>query len=107
MTNIHGFKDHPNADELTEYKAKAPDAPWKGKLDHLAWGKSSNLFCYFTDLASGDKRRLSVFKDKFYMPLKAGPTFTDAALGALHQINTRKSKTSDFPIFEAARVIED
>lgn len=103
MPNIKGLNNHPNLRELKQYQFEAPEGTWNGRLDNLAWGKSTNLFCYFTDLATGDKRRLSVFSRSSYSPYREGPNFKNETPGNSYEITTGKSKKSNFPTFVNAR----
>ena len=61
--------------ETAAYAADCPAATWRGRLDFRVWGKSSNLFLYFTDLDTEQKWRLSVWQRDDYRPRKNGPDF--------------------------------
>src|SRR5438105_2056924 len=61
QSGIFGWKDHLDFDAMNEYRDIAPSGTSIARLDYLAWGKSHNLFCYFTDEATGARYRLSVF----------------------------------------------
>lgn len=100
--DIPGFGSHPDIIKLREYAMEAPEGTWTGRLDFHAWGKSLNLFCYFTELASGKKYRLSVFHNKEYHPSKEGPAFDEEPAGSTFEITTGKSK-SGLPSFLSAR----
>lgn len=92
MTNrIYGLRDHPS-NQLSTYRADAPSGVWTGRLDDRAWGKSANLFCYFTDIVSADSYRLSVFFDKEYRPANGGPAMDQEPLGRVFRITTRQGK---------------
>ncbi|MEI5689109.1 hypothetical protein [Sphingomonas kyungheensis] len=88
---IYGLLDHPS-DQLDTYRTNAPDGEWTGRFDHRAWGKSANLFCYFTDTVSAEGYRLSVFFDKEYRPAKGGPAMDLEPLKAVFRITTRRGK---------------
>lgn len=100
--DIKGFNAHPNPEKLKEYVMDAPEGTWTGKLDDHAWGKSQNLFVFFTEAATGKKYRLSVFHNKQYHPSKDGPAFDEEPVGGTFEITTGKSK-SGFPSFLSAR----
>lgn len=100
---IKGFDSYANP-ALRDYAMDAPEGQWTGRLDDLAWGKSSNLFCLFTDIATGNKYRLSVFNEKSYKPSKEGPSFDQEPRGGLFEITTGKSKKG-FPTFLIAKKI--
>ena len=71
-------------------------------VDDMAWGKSQNLFVFFTEAATGKKYRLSVFHNKQYHPSKEGPAFDEEPVGSSFEITTGKSK-SGLPSFLSAR----
>lgn len=102
---IPGLDAHPHKDALREYDMQVPDGLWTGSLDYLAWGRASNLLCYFTDEATGRKHRLSVFSRQSYKPYQGGPAFDEEAPGGRFEIATGRSKRSDLPKFLAARKI--
>lgn len=99
---IKGLNNHDKPETLKEYVMDAPEGTWRGRLDELAWGKSQNLFCFFTDIESGKKYRLSTFNQKAYKPEKEGPAFDEVEKGATFEITTAKSKNG-FPKFVAAK----
>ncbi|WP_285139549.1 hypothetical protein [Sphingomonas zeae] len=88
---IYGLPDHPS-NQLGAYRTDAPDGQWTGRLDDRAWGKSANLFCYFTDIVSAEGYRLSVFFDKEYRPADGGPAMDLEPLGRMFRITTRQGK---------------
>ena len=100
--DIKGFGNHPDLFQLRDYAMEAPEGKWTGRLDYQAWGKSLNLFCYFTEVASGKKIRLSVFHEKQYHPAQEGPAFDEEPVGGTFEITTEKSKKG-LPKFVAAR----
>lgn len=102
--SIQNFNNHPQPERLKEYVMDAPDGTWTARLDDHAWGKSQNLFVFFTEAATGNKYRLSVFHNKQYKPSKEGPAFDEEPLGGTYEITTGKSK-SGLPSFLAARKV--
>jgi hypothetical protein len=102
---ITGLDAHPDKDALREYEGQAPDGLWTGRLDYLAWGRASNLLCYFTDEATGLKHRLSVFSRQSYKPYQGGPTFDEEAPGGRFEITTENGQKSDLPKFLSARTL--
>lgn len=88
---IHGLLSHPS-NHLGAYRTNAPNGEWTGRLDDRAWGKSGNLFCYFTDIVSAEGYRLSVFFDKEYRPANGGPAMDLEPLGRMFRITTRQGK---------------
>ena len=88
--------------ETADYATDCPAATWRGRLDFRVWGKSSNLFVYFTDLDTGQKWRLSVWHRDSYRPRKDGPDFNkDVAEGHTFQILTSLGKTG-WPVLVSA-----
>ena len=105
---IKGIQYHPEeAGALLDYSKEAPDGTWTGRLDYHAWGLSTNLFCYFTDEATGQKYRLSVFHRQCYQPYKDGPNFAHEPIGGRFEITTGKSKKSGLPTFLTARKLDE
>jgi hypothetical protein len=88
---IRGLLDHPS-DQLGTYRVDAPNGDWTGRLDDRAWGKSANLFCYFTDTVTAERYRLSLFFDKEYRPAKGGSAMDLEPLGTVFRITTRRGK---------------
>jgi hypothetical protein len=104
---IKGLADHPETDgALQAYSNDPPPGTWIGRLDAHAWGRSTNLFCYFTDEATGQKYRLSVFSRSQYRAYQGGPAFDQEPLGGRFEITTGKSK-NDMATFLAARKLEE
>lgn len=103
---IKGLGYHPNIAVLNTYTDDLPEGSWEGRLDDRAWGKSTNLFCYFTNLQTGQKHRLSVFQRSQYKPYKHGPSFRAAGIGEAYRIETAMSKNG-FPKFVSATKIDD
>jgi len=71
---------------------EAPNGEWVGRLDDRAWGDRCNLFCYFSDVATGQTIRLSVFSSNSYRPYQRGPAFDEEAIGGVFRIRTSPSK---------------
>jgi hypothetical protein len=100
--NIKNFNTHAQPEKLKEYVMDAPEGTWTARLDDHAWGKSQNLFVFFTDAATDKKYRLSVFQNKLYKPAKDGPAFDEEPAGGLYELTTGKSKNG-LPSFLSAR----
>lgn len=47
---------------LSESDYMPPIGEWTGKLLGKCWGKSHNLICFFEDIETGKKHRLSAYK---------------------------------------------
>jgi hypothetical protein len=100
---IASLDAHPDKDALREYTGEAPDGLWTGRLDYLAWGRASNLLCYFTDEATGLKHRLSVFSGQSYKPYQGEVAFDEEAPGGRFELATGNSQSSGLPKFLDAR----
>jgi len=95
--SIKGYNpNHPNYDEFSNYQPLVPEGKYKVQLDFHAWGKSTNLFCFFTDIDSGEKYRLSVFSRQDYKPYNGSIPFDEEPVGG-HFYITVKSKNSEKP----------
>lgn len=92
---------------MRHYGKDVPDGTWTGGLDYHAWGLSTNLFCYFTDEATGQGYRLSVLHRQHYQPCKEGPDFSHEPVGGRFQMTTGKSKKNGLPTFITARKLDD
>ncbi|MBL4804616.1 MAG: hypothetical protein JKY71_07095 [Alphaproteobacteria bacterium] len=103
---IKGLDYHPEVETLKSYTDEPPEGLWEGRLDDRAWGRSTNLFCYFTNLETGQKHRLSVFHRNGYKPYKDGPSFRAAGVGEVYRIKTALSKNG-LPKFMSAAKRED
>jgi hypothetical protein len=101
---ISGFRAHPDRDQFRDYVIEAPAGPWIGRLDYVAWGKSHNLLCYFTDVAGGGRYRLSTFWNRQFRPHGDGPAFDQAEIGTRYEITTELSKTG-LPKFATAKAV--
>lgn len=99
---IYGLKDHPEFEILKKYSTQVLEGTYQVQLDFMAWGKSTNLFCFFTELQAGDCFRLSVFNRNLYKPYNEGPAFDKEQIGCLYQITTSLSKNG-LPKFMSAR----
>ena len=102
---ISGFKAHSARDEFRDYAFEVPPGTWTGRLDHLAWGKSHNLLCFFTVEATGEKFRLSTFWNRQFRPHGEGPAFNEEATGTRFEITTQPSRNG-FPDFVSARKLD-
>ena len=102
---ISGFKAHPDREQFQNYLFEVPPGTWTGRLDYVAWGKSHNLLCYFTDAASGAKWRLSTFWNRQFRPHGDGPEFDKEPLGSRYEITVEASKTG-MPKFVTALRLE-
>ena len=101
---IHGIQNHPDQNTLAAYSAEVPAGVWQGRLDYQAWGKSTNLFCYFTDTTSGERYRLSVFSRGSYKPYNGGPAFDQEEIGGVFEVTTALSKNGLAKFMAAEKV---
>ncbi|MCH2216874.1 MAG: hypothetical protein MK076_02155 [Flavobacteriales bacterium] len=91
--NIPGLQNHPDRESLKTYSFEVPEGEWTGKLDALAWGKSSNLLCYFTDLQDNQKYCLSTYSNNEYKPKLSDIKFDYEELGTVYKITTGLTNT--------------
>ncbi|GEM_PF-1984435 len=101
---IQGIQSHDQQKILSEYQSDAPMGTWQGRLDFHAWGKSTNLFCYFTDIASGDKFRLSVFSRSNYAPYNGDVFFDQEPTGGIFELETSMTKNGNIKLTYAKKI---
>lgn len=102
---IYGLVQHPAREKLDqEYSPVVLSGEYSVAFNDRAWGKSTNLFCYFTDLNNGQKYRLSVFARQNYRPYDNGVFFRDAPFGSRYKITIDESKNG-LPKFVAAVIL--
>ncbi len=106
QAKISGLHDHPDYELLKTYNSEPPAERWLARLDTRAWGNSRNLLCYFTDVATGDRHRLSVWSNNNYRPYQDGPAFDEQRPGTLFWITTAFSRTGN-PKFLSASVASE
>lgn len=97
---------HINKEVLNNYMYDAPEGDWVGRLEFRAWGKSKNLFLFFTDVRTQKKFRLSVFHTQNYRPYNSDTKFRYEPLGRLYKITTKKS-AKGLPKFMSAEIMEE
>lgn len=95
-----------DSEQTENYEFNAPEGEWFGRLDLRAWGKSTNLFLYFSNIETGKKYRLSVFHRQNYKPYKSDINFRNEPLGNTYKITTGTSKNG-FPKFVSAISLEE
>ena len=91
---------------IESYNSSPPSGVLRCKLDILLWGKSTNLFCFFTNLENNEKYRLSVFFNTDYTPRKGLVSFKTAELGTNYYITVKESKAGKLPTFVKAEICE-
>lgn len=74
------------------YTFNAPIGEWTAQLDYKSWGKSTNLFLYFTDIETGLKYRLSVFSRNRYCPYENKLNFKHEPIDQIYYLRTGKNK---------------
>ena len=86
--------------ELIESYNPSPSCGvWKCRLDILLWGKSANLFCFFSNIENNEKYRLSVFFNTNYMPRKGAVSFKSAEVGNVYLITVKEGVEGKPPSF--------
>ena len=102
--NIQGIQSHDAQDALDLYSPEAPTGTWQGRLDYHAWGKSSNLFCYFTDTETNQKYRLAVFSRSDYAPYNGDVYFDKEPIGGLFELDTSQTKNGNIKLSKATKI---
>jgi hypothetical protein len=96
---------HQHISNWNDYEFDCPEGKWMGRLEQLAWGKSTNLILYFADTATDRRYRLSVFAGSQYKPRDGSHDFRhDAQPGDLFELTTKKTKNGN-PDLTSARKI--
>ena len=96
---------HKNLSNWNDYAFDCPEGQWTGRLEQLAWGKSTNLILCFADMETGKQYRLSVFSGTRYKPRDGSHDFkNDAAPGDVFELTTNKTKNGN-PDLKSARKI--
>ena len=109
---ISGVLDNPDDLNLRAFSDDAPIGDWQGELVWLAWGKSTNLFCYIKDIVTGIGYRLSVFwkpakpntEQNSYRPSKGGPAFDCEVIGSRYTVTTGKTRTGKSSFLKAEKI---
>ncbi len=96
---IQGFSNNPLKILLQEYSAFPTREKWVGCLDFHAWGNSSNLFCFFTDVETNEKYRLSVFAQSEYKPRKGDIALDEEPTGSTFEITLKLGLKGKMPQF--------
>lgn len=86
------------------YEFGCPVGSWTGRLDHKAWGKSSNLILYVTEAGTGKKYWFSVFSRNNYGPRDNSISFRHVPEGSVFEFVTEQTKTGN-PMVKTARAI--
>lgn len=98
---IYGLDQHPDRERLETFTDEVPLGSHLVILEGKAWGKSSNLLCYFINVGNGKKYRLSVYSNNNYKPYNGSVAFDEASIGQSYAIRILKSK-DDLPKFDFA-----
>jgi hypothetical protein len=89
-----------------EYIIYPKTGTYKCQLDFTVWGKSGNLFCFFTNIETGEMYRLSVWFNQNYKPRKGEVSFKDANPETLYIIEIKAGKKGRLPTFVSAKLID-
>jgi hypothetical protein len=71
----------------------APDGAWRGRLIFKAWGKKTNLHCFFENLESGKTHSLCAFRSRDgsrrYSAKDGGVDFSEPGIeGRIYELQT-------------------
>lgn len=93
-----------------DYKFDLPDGTWTGRLLAKSWGKSVNLICYFKDMVTLEKYKISAFKSRKatgYRPKDEQIDFSEADIeGRVYELTTGKNKMGN-PAWISAKWLEN
>ena len=88
-----------------DYKFDLLEGEWVGRLIAKSWGKSSNLLCYFEDVQTLEKYKISAFKSRKstgYRPADEVIDFGVAGIeGNVYKMVTGKNKKGN-PAWKSA-----
>ena len=87
------------------YSYNAPNRKWIGHLDFKAWGKSKNLFLFFTSTDTDQKFKISVTARGRYSPREHYLNFFKEPIGQKFQLETSRNKKG-FPELPSAKLIK-
>lgn len=85
-----------------KYSRTPPEGTWFGRLDYRAWGKSVNVWAFFTHIGTGDHYALSCFRERAgsrYVPQDGLVDFAahDLEPGGVYRLTigtTKKSRSA-------------
>lgn len=95
--------------EPRDYAYEPVIGEFEAVLDFKVWGKSVNLQCFFTVPTTGERFRVSAFRDdgKHYTPKDGRLDFSDEGLvGGLYRLKIEKNKRGKAAWLEAELVRE-
>jgi hypothetical protein len=88
-----------------EYTFDCPLGVWIGRLDAKAWGKKSNILLYFSEVDSGKKYCISVYRPTQHRAEDGGLTFRyEGEPGDLFELSTAKTRTGKSKLVSAKQV---
>jgi hypothetical protein len=99
MDELPSYKDLPYH---FEYTFNCPQGVWRARLDTEAWGRQQNLIMYFSEIETGSKYCISVFKPSYYKPEDGGfPFRAKGQPGELFELETAETRTGRTKLLSA------
>lgn len=93
-----------------DYKFELPEGPWRARLVAKSWGKSVNLMCYFEDVETLEKYKISAFRSRKASGYRAndeGIDFSQAGIeGCVYDLVTGKNKRGN-PAWLSAKLVKN
>jgi hypothetical protein len=105
MDELPSYKDLPYR---SEYTFDCPEGMWRARLDAKAWGKQQNLIMYFSEIETGKKYCISVFKPSYYKPEDGRfPFRVQGQPGQCFELETARTRTSRTKLLSAKILPEE
>lgn len=94
---------------LAEFDYMPPMGSWTGKLIAKCWGDVKSIICFFEDVTTGKKCRLSAWRheENIYRPKDNGIDFSQKGMeGKVFLIETKLSSKGK-PVWLSASLIDE
>lgn len=92
-----------------EYQVELPEGEWEGRLLAKSQGRSNNIICFFEDINTGSRYRISAFKSKrddSYSAKDYAVNFAENNIeGNVYLLKTGKNSVGN-PAWLSARLID-
>jgi hypothetical protein len=103
----NSFPSHTDFLGHYDYSFDWPQGTVRARLDARAWGRNRNLFPYFTDMRTQEKRLISVFWDKGYCIGKDGLSFRhDVQEGEVLELEIGATRNGRLKLVSARKTVE-
>jgi hypothetical protein len=99
MDELPSYKDIPHR---FDYTFDCPAGVWRARLDAKAWGRQQNLIMYFSEIRTGDKYCISLFKPSSYKPEDGSfPFRVKGQPGEQFELETAETRTGRTKLLSA------